>query len=577
MASLQSRMDRLHSELANRFLDLGLEVRGPDDAVILRAGGVWDRHLDRYSSRKPKWHVVRVTQAQLKAAKQTAEWLEKFDGDDPDRVALDIYVDLRRGGKTFYAVLMTLVFILRYPVTPLGRTVCWLVTPTYPQQRELQVTIGKILPESWLREGKSLIRYVKSERAYKFPTGAELLIKSADRPEGMKAGGVALIAVNEAQQLAGHAVLHCLGNNIDDGGLTVLAMNPPNTVRGLWAEDLHDAINAVDESGAPVLPFARETEFPASLNEHVNQAARKRFQRLAEIIDPKQAQRDALGLWASIKDRAYPKYDRARHFRPDLLKLLSGWRDVTADLNGLTRYLPLGERREWGIGMDFQQRPYSAAIRAKAFLAPAINSLGFAPGTVVFAVLGERHNDPWMTGEYWSEEELCRLMLCPDCQGEGGCPHPQGWPAASALVIGDGTGLGQGASGRQRGLEADPLTFSFPIVRSYGYEIHAPRERTEYLRGKGRPTEIKITGSNPKVEQRLNTMLEVLDAGRLIIGPDCPETAEAFRRCEARNKRPFGRGAHLTDAVGYLVWKWETCLREVLQDRGDQRLLGAGE
>ena len=61
---------------------------------------------------------------------------------------------------------------------------------------------------------------------------------------------------------------------------------------GLWAMNVHEAI----KSGA--MKYARLTPFPPSGNDAIDQSARGRFQEVAHVIDPKQAQRDG----ATVED-----------------------------------------------------------------------------------------------------------------------------------------------------------------------------------------------------------------------------------------------------------------------------------
>jgi len=544
--NLGKRIATLRSQVsAQAGADIAITLLSPAGTRLLEAGGRWSTLRDDYIDGDCERHTLRVVSSQLRAAEQLAQWFIRYEADDPNREALELYVDNRRGGKTFFCVLALLLFCLKYPRTHLGRAVVWCVVPTFPQQRELHEDIAKIIPAAWFRDGR--VVYSKSEKCYKFINGAQLWIKSADRPHLLKAGGVAAIAVNEAQQVSSAGILNALGANIDSGGICWLAMNPPDTTKGLWAEDLHDAIGKIDEKGTPILPFARETAFPAALNEIINQQARTRFAKIAAVIDPKQAQRDALGLWTSIRDRCYPKYNRNLHIRSDP----KNWRNVTAEINSLTGMLNQETRRTRGAGMDFQHNPWCAFTEASIRIAPVG---AFVPeGTYVFFVEYECFNDVSM-GLFWSEEELCE-KLAEEGAKRGAAP-------SDYLLIADGTGHHQGASGVQRGRESDPATWSFPILERYGWEPHAPIERRKVDGGKRGPASITTSHLNPPVKVRLNVTNHLLHQMRLIVSPDCPETAESFRMCEAKNKKPWGRGAHLTDTVGYLTYVWETALIE---------------
>lgn len=528
-----------------RYIDLGLEVRGPAGDLILTAGGCWDSLLGAFVDRPHTRHVVRVTRAQEQAARQLAAWLIDYDQDKPERIALDIYVDRRRGGKTFFCCLFVLVFVLRYPRSHLGPTLGWIVCPTYPQQREILETMAKILPAAWLREGGAF-KFHKTDRTFSLPTGAELALRSADRPQTLKAGGVACIAVNEAAQCSVRAILHCLGNNIDAGGITVLALNPPDSVIGLWAEKLHEAIEGIGVDGAPVLDYVRETPFPPNLNDALDQHARTRFSTLARILDPAQEKRDGQGLWVTIRDRCYPFWDRKRHLlRGPQLEEVLGWQDITTSMNALTYTLAKGDLRPFGIGMDFQGKPWSGAVLAKAFAAPAENPYGIPVGLPVYVFLEDCHNDIEI-GQWWTEQMLCQEILA------------RGWAPQTALVIGDGTGNKQGATGPQRGEGHNPQLNSFPLVREYGYQIHAPIEREVVTEQPGRGRRFEVVCSNPLVPTRLNLIYDLLETSRLFVAEKARDLAESFRTCEAKDRHPHGWGAHLTDAGGYLLYRWET-------------------
>jgi hypothetical protein len=281
-ATTKIRQSRARLAPGARGLELGLEVRAPDGSCILTAGGIWDRDELAYSAGGTP-HIITLVSSQVRAARQLAQWFLAYERDDPDRQALEVYVDNRRGGKTFFSVLAILLFAIRYPDCHLGKTICWLVVPTFPQQRELHEVIAKVLPAAWFRDRR--IVYHKSEKYYTLANGAEIWIKSADRPQSLKAGGVAAVAVNEAQQVDSKGILNAMGANIDNGGVCWLAMNPPDSVKALWAENLHAAVNALDDNGKPVLPFARETAFPSDQNEVINQAAKARFGQLAAVLD----------------------------------------------------------------------------------------------------------------------------------------------------------------------------------------------------------------------------------------------------------------------------------------------------
>lgn len=557
--TLATEIRHLRAQVDGRYVDSELVLQTKQGEVLMRCGGRWDRVERRIVGPALRPHVVEVKASQEKAARRFAEWCEKYDRGDPDRVSIEMYADRRRGGKTFFICLVVVCFLLRYALKADGiPQIGWIVVPAFSKQREIHETLRKFLPSSWIGPRGSW-SYLKSERRYRLPSGAELYLKSGDDADLLKEGGVGIIGVNEAQEIHGYGIIYCLGNNIDSGGLTCIALNPPNKALGLWAMNLVDAI----EKG--ILRYGRLTEFPPSGNDSINQDARVRFSEVARIIDPKQEQRDAQGMWIGITDLCYPFYRASKHIQPK--HMFDGWEDITADVNGLTGCLMKGDLRPWGIGMDYQGRPWCGAVRGKALRAPEGNKLGLAAGTVCYVIHSECHNDVEL-GEWWHEDRLCHEMI------------ERGWDPDTALTIGDGTGASQGSTGAQRGRHADPATFSFAIIRSYGYDVHAPIERVEYVRRPGQSTAIVPHNRNPPVPVRLDVTNTLLDKGRFYILSSCGsegkqaaplaqapapggDLAESYRTCAASaTKKPQGKGAHLTDAAGYLLYRWETALRE---------------
>lgn len=547
--SLRRSSKELRAELSRKddSVELGLDVYAPGGRHVYGAGGSWDPRRRRYATVSAgERRALRLVSSQVRAADQLASWFESFESDDPDRLSLCIYVDKRRGGKTFFTCVALCTFAIRYARTHLGPTVCALVVPTFPQQRELHETIESIFPASWFLDRR--IVYHKTDNYYQLANGAQIWIKSADRPDGLKLGRFSAVGINEAQQLQGRAVLNAIGSNIDNGGITFLAMNPPDSVKGLWAEDMHDALQEVDDKGNPVLGFAKEIEFPSEQNEMIDQRALSRFGALARVLDPKQAQRDALGVWVSIRDRAYPLYNRSA---VRSASVVDGWQDLTAHVNGLTG--KASGNVLYGASMDFQRRPWCAFVEGKVYQAPA--GVWVPQGSYVYVISAEICNDINIPGGWWTEDALCaEIKKYTDSKGR----TPRNY-----MLIGDGTGHHQGASGLQRGKDSDPASWSWDLIKKWGWDPRAPIEKQKMERkGTYDAATLLKTYGNPRVSERLDLVNRVLGENRIVITQDCPQTAESFRKCMVYSdtKKPKGWGAHLTDAVGYLVYVWEKAL-----------------
>lgn len=547
--SLSRRVEQLSKDMDPRAheVDLGVEVQGPDGKVLFRAGGTWHKRKARYVADSPSPHAIRLVSSQVRAAEELANWFRAYDARDPNRLALVNCVDERRGGKTYFVVAAMLSFAIRYPASHLGKTVVWIVVPTFPQQREIHETLTLLLPASWWRDGK--IKYLKSLNCYRFATGAELWIKSADRPEGLKWGAVAAVGVNEAQQVEVRSILNIIGSNIDNGGLTALAMNPADSLRALWAFNLHEALKARDKAGKLILPFATEIPFPAAKNETIDQAGRTRYLKLAEYLDPKTAKRDGHGIWVALKDVAYPCYDRS-HVRPEP----AGWTDFTPRANALTGMVSRSHPPSLGGAMDFQRSPYCAFVEMRCLIAP--EGAWVPKGTPVYVVRAEVCNDEAEDLMTWTEKLLCEKVAQQLAK--------RSLSPSDYLLIADATGKNQGASGAQRGKESDPDSWSWSIISDHGWDPHGPIEKQSWVSGGRGSSTLEVKPRNPRVRERLGLVNELLRDGRIVITYECAQTAEAFRTCAIRteSRKPYGKGSHLTDCVGYLVYAWEMAMRE---------------
>ena len=169
-------------------------------------------------------------------------------------------------------------------------------------------------------------------------------------------------------------------------------------------------------------------------------------------------------------------------------------------------------------------------------------------------------------GEMWDEDLLCQ-EVAKHLARVG--RKPGDYP-----MIADGTGKNQSASGRQRGKESDPDSWSFAIVERYGWEPHAALEERRQVVGKqGAGSGWDTVPSNPRTAICLELINQLLRSNRVLITPNCPETAESFRTCELKNKKPFGRGSHLTDAVSYPLF----CLEQALRAKGIVKIVDQDE
>lgn len=95
-------------------------------AHITFLGGAWDRYRRRYvpqDSDTQTAHVIRVQRSQMLACERFLEWLAAYKEGKENRVAIEMYADRRRGGKTFFMCLCVVLFCIDHPRNR-ARTLC---------------------------------------------------------------------------------------------------------------------------------------------------------------------------------------------------------------------------------------------------------------------------------------------------------------------------------------------------------------------------------------------------------------------------------------------------------------------
>lgn len=435
--------------------------------------------------------IVDLEESQVEFTRWFATWLAAFRDGLPRDVSLAVAGGDRRGGKTFDLIMCTLAAAIEVPFVDHSPLVSWIVSVNYQEREEVDRTIVEALPRDWYS--------YRGQPHYRYTLahGATIRNVSADDPETLKRGRVDIALFNEAQKQPVAALSNGIYGTVDKGGIALLAANPPRKQRGEWVRELKEAIDGGDIDGARFFGFSSKN------NTKIDHEARGRVGNILRFIDPKAAQADDEGAWLPVGDRAYHRFDRREHLKP-----APDIGDVTGDLlRGKTgrAYPCLG-------GVDFQGNPYNAGVVLRLFGDPT------APLY-------------WATDEFLVhgvEEDF--LSEVDDKDFEPGC----------LLWIGD-------ASGQWQDAEHTKGRRSFDIFKARGWHIRPPQvKRTD----KGE------WSKNPNVDDRLNLVNKLLDQKRLFVDPHrCPRLAEALRECELKHHRPFGKYAHLTDALGYpLYW-----------------------
>lgn len=530
---------------------------------LLSCGGRWDKLRHSYvSGSQPVLrerdfddapelcaaHVVIVNDSQIESIVAFAEWVHCFVHGLPRPTALDVLAGRRRGGKTWIMIACVVAAALAAPSGRKAgkeqRYVGWLVVPTYPEQREIHEDVLEVLTRPEGADGpdpRTWFRYRPNpNNVYQFASGAELYIKSANNSDSLKQGRVDVIGINESQKVDGDSCIHAAGNNIDRGGLTILAANPPRKARGAWMLDIKSAWEegrAIDpEDGLPVI---RWFWVDPQKNPHVNQGGRRKYKLVAGFINPKLAAADADNEWNQLNDLVLPKW---RH-ELILSDVPVGWENVTGEVilaMRLREYLrsPSGYS-SWG-GIDFNKYPWQSAVGLKAYRDPTRG------GELIFVIERELCSDP--QGDKGRTEKEFIIDL-----------HRHGWDPEELCFIGDPSGQWQSSEHRRRGGVKQGHS-SFDLFRS----------PTEYEEGGQTvvvpgwdifaPTTWKAKDSkhyaHPRIVESVDDMNELMRLGRLYVLASCAHTIEAFKKCpRGKNGGPDKESDynHIVDAARYAI------------------------
>lgn len=595
-----------------RFLDMRLEFRNHAGDVLLSAGGRWDfltRAWAQASDGPEVWtpqdgwgknivlrrqdfaaagrlcpaHVVVVEPSQEEYTCAFGDYLYALYHDLPRPTALDLLAGNRRGGKTWIMVACVIAAALALPWRRdkdglLKPFVGWLIVPSYPEQREIHEDLLAVLRE---RDGapalpageearesldvvatgiqKTLPRQWFTYRpnpnnCYVFRHGAELYLKSAKLADSLKQGRVSVIGVNEAQKIEGDAVIHAMGNNIDDGGLTILAANPPRSHRGQWLLDLKqrwDENYFIDpEDGQQVMRMFR---IKPEKNTRINQPSRRKFAMVAEVINPRLARADADAEWDAIYDLAYLKWVNKTYPDGNIIdEIPPAWQDVTREVigaMGLREYRRHPSQFTEFAGLDFNKYPWMAAAKLRAFRDHERTDPRTGKPVVVYVVIDEARTDPDL-GMFATEEEFSDELM-------EGLPDGYGWSPQQVLIVADASGQWQNSQERKKGgVEAGHS--SFDLFEGAGWEIHAPT--TIKMKRKDGGVGRRTWYRPPRVLESQDKVNELLAFLRLLVLRRCGHVCEAFKKCAANERtgktddRLF---SHITDAVRYAVWRAE--------------------
>lgn len=514
-------MARSASSDGGRYIDLVIRVcladveqdakgrprwKAGTDEELLRVGGRWDRRRKKWkrNARASQLITIRFHRGQADAARWFVDWMRRFVRNDwkgCSRVWSVLLIGGRRSGKTHVVCAIMIVFAVLNP-----RALLWALSPTLETGDELDQNFKLMMPRQWFRR-----RQAKTGRSttYTLANGSRILLKSAVKPQRLKAGRVDLVLLNEAQELLQLAYVKVRAPIVDRGGLVLMTANPPETPAGRWIEEHYEKAKAgvidavvfeLDPRDNPWINYEGLTSIAKETDEHTYQ-------------------REVLGLFPPIGDIVMHAWSS------------ESIRDVPAHFENVTAAFTkraLGRAFGSVIGIDLQQTPHMAAAVYRFYRDPA------DPEEVI----------PWVVAEVVVEEaDENDLIDALELEGF------RGWideddevdaPAASAVVMDASAWWQDGAHTKGR--------TSDKAFRARGWtHLYKPQKNSD--RNPDIVERVKCTNARLKTQSGRRRMFSCRHNERI---------NRAMRSWENRSGAPNRRSdfAHLCDAVSYVIYRF---------------------
>lgn len=498
MSSLDRKVDAAEQATADgsRMVSMALVLkRKSNGESLLMVGGQYDRLSGRYTDAQVQPHSLPIEESQVEFVQFGALWIASYRDGTPRDTSFAMCAGPRRGGKSHGTLMVQIAACVEVP-----GSIGWAVVDSFRSRDEVDRALVENIPGAWFH------RRLSPEFSYTFANGSIIRILSADDSEALKAGRCDIGNLVDLQKLSPAALLNVLGGTIDKNGIVLASANPPRRARGQFVIDLKEKLEERQLEGA------RFFGFDASKNTAINQAARKRFSAIADVVDPKLGDADADGSWQGIGDCAYHAFRRTDHVR-----LAPDEGDITTTI----------ARRKFGKayplvgGLDAQSHPHNCTVIARVF-----HGIDGRPNIYV---IGE-------VVQPGTELELCDAIADTEAWG----------PENVALVL-DASCFWQDAGHTKGRATSD-------IMRAQGYHCVPPQKKKS------------ATGdhaSNPNVEDSISLVNTLLTQHRLFISPACPQLITALKRCQQKFGKPVGFHSHVSDALRYLVWIVEDRVKPV--------------
>lgn len=495
-------LDELESREATRLVDLCLVLRSKNTReTILYAGGQWDQVERRYTNSDPHAaKVIDIHEGQVDFVRWYATWLESFREGNPRDTSIVLAGGPRRGGKTFALFACQIALCLDVPLS-----IAWAVSVANTERDELDRQIKETLPSSWY----SYREWPKHQTT--MLNGSVLTNVSADDPDTTKRGRVDLVFLNEAQKMQSRVLTNAIKGTADRGGLAILAANPPETSKGEWTYDLHEAIT----EGKFRHNRPRYFHFDSRLNPFIDQDANERAGEVLWILDPETARANDAGVWKRPGDLAYEAFRRRNNVKPppDLGDITEEW--TRRKLGRAYRYIG---------GYDPNDRPHHAGTVWKLF--------GTLDSPILWAV------DELIVENADGEDHFCEIAAAK-------------YDRESIVWVMDNSCFFQDSKHKRNGKN------SVDYFRGWGYrcEMNQPPAKNSKS-GCARNPDIELRVS--LVNKLLYESDDKLKLARMFLSPECVLLCDAFKRCASKKVRhgygPVGREAHVTDTAGYVAW-----------------------
>lgn len=344
------------------------------DEELIEVGGTWNRRTKRWEeSDSESLMVIRTPRGsqQEPAARYVAEWLRRMaigpkgphwdkPYEVPDatregkprvsvafrRVWTLLLEGGRRGGKSYLSVVSLVMYAVMVP-----GSLVWGVSPTNDETDELEQAIRALMPSNWysFRGGGG-----NRASSFKLQNGSRILLMSGHKPKSLKRGRVDLVLYNEGQNMAEKGWIQLRGAVSDNGGMVVIACNPPDSEIGRWVEDLHEKAQT---QRAKVIAF----HMTGRTNPFVTAES---LLDMADEVDEETMRREVDG------DFGIPIGDVALHAWSDAETIKDEPPARYIDVTARETKRELGRAAGYVVGMDFQRSPHMVAVVMKLFTDP---------------------------------------------------------------------------------------------------------------------------------------------------------------------------------------------------------------